>query len=103
MKTRAITTRWLVVAVAVLLTGLVLSGAVLVQAQVGDGYDLTWNTVDGGGGTFSTGGGYSLGGTAGQPDAGVLGGGGYTLDGGFWAGAAAIPYRIYLPLVLRNG
>jgi len=34
--------------------------------------------------------------------AGVLSGGGYTLAGGFWGGAAA-PYRVYLPLVLRNG
>jgi len=51
--------------------------------------------------TFSSGGGYTLGGTVGQPDAGVLSGGGYTLAGGFWGGAA-VPYRVYLPLVLRN-
>ena len=36
-------------------------------AQSGDGHDLSWWTVDAGGQTFSTGGGYSLGGTAGQP------------------------------------
>jgi hypothetical protein len=48
-----------------------------------------------------TGGGYSLGGTIGQADAGVLTGGGYTLSGGFWAGAA-IDYRTYLPLTLRQ-
>ena len=70
-------------------------------AQTGGGYDLTWSTVDGGGYTWSEGGGYALGGTIGQPDAGVLSGGGYTLAGGFWAGGAA-QYRIYLPLVLRN-
>ena len=70
-------------------------------AQTGDGYDLTWNTIDGGGYTFSEGGGYSLGGTIGQPDAKVLSGGGYTLAGGFWAGGAA-RYSIYLPLVVRN-
>jgi len=70
-------------------------------AQSGGGYDLTWNTVDGGGYTFSTGGGYTLGGTVGQPDAGALTGGGYTLTGGFWGGAAG-QYRVYLPLVLRN-
>ena len=73
----------------------------VVLAQSGGDYDLTWNTVDSGGGTFSTGGDYSLGGTIGQPDAGVLTGGDYTLGGGFWGGAAA-EYRIYLPLVLRN-
>jgi len=79
-----------------------LAGAALVWAQVGGGYDLTWSTVDGGGGTFSSGGGYSLGGTAGQPDAGVLNGGGYALGGGFWAGGGGILYHIYLPLVLRS-
>jgi hypothetical protein len=78
--------------------------AVPVLAQSGGTYDLSWSTVDGGGYTFSTGGAYSLGGTAGQPDAGLLSGGGYTLAGGFWpGGAVAAPgYLIYLPLVVRN-
>jgi hypothetical protein len=72
-------------------------------AQTGGGYDLTWHTVDGGGGTVS-GGGYTLMGTAGQPDAGdALTGGGYTLVSGFWPGAAVeVKYKIYLPLILRN-
>src|SRR5438067_761347 len=56
-----------------------------VYAQVGRGFDLSWNTIDGGGGTSSTGGQYSLGGTVGQPDAGSMSGGSYQLDGGFWA------------------
>jgi hypothetical protein len=82
---------------------LLLLAAVPVLAQSGGGYDLTWSTVDGGGGTFSTGGGYSLGGTAGQPDAGLASGGTYTLGGGFWSGGAAVAgYRVYLPLVVRN-
>jgi len=73
-------------------------------AQTGDGYDLTWNTVDGGGVTWATGGGYSLGGTAGQADAGVLTGGGYVLGGGFWRGGvmAGLVHKVYLPLVVRN-
>jgi len=70
-------------------------------AQSGGGYDLTWSTVDGGGYTWSEGGGYSLGGTVGQPDAGAISDGSYTLAGGFWGGGL-IPYRINLPLVLRN-
>lgn len=86
------------------LGGLILAAAALLilaaLALATNGYDLSWWTVDGGGYTFSTGGGYSLGGTAGQPDAGLLHGGGYTLGGGFWGGAAV--YRIYLPLVLRG-
>lgn len=55
------------------------------------GYTLNWATVDGGGGTFSTGDGYSLGGSAGQPDAGNLSGGDYTLRSGFWTGATPTP------------
>ena len=45
-------------------------------------------------------GGYSLGGTAGQPDAALWSGDGYALAGGFWAGAV-VEYLVYLPLVLR--
>jgi hypothetical protein len=60
-------------------------------AQVGGGYDLTWNSVDGGGGTSSTGGPFSLGGTIGQPNAGSLSGGAYSLAGGFWPANASTP------------
>lgn len=67
-------------------------------AQSG-GYDLSWFTVDGGGGMWSTGGGYALAGTAGQPDAGVLAGGDYTLSGGFW-GAGGM-YFGFLPVIMR--
>ena len=67
------------------------------------GYDLRWWSVDGGGYTFSTGGGYTLGSTAGQPDAGVLADGGYVLAGGFWPGGTqAARYTIYLPLIVRD-
>jgi len=59
-------------------------------AQAINGYDLSWNTVDGGGGT-SSGGSYELSGTIGQPDAGALSGGGYTLLGGFWGGLLTPP------------
>lgn len=72
------------------------------QADPGASYQLTWWTVDGGGTTFDQDtNSYSLGGTAGQPDAALWSGGGYTLSGGFWAGVAA-EFRIYLPLVLRS-
>ena len=47
-------------------------------------YSLDWWTGDGGGGT-STGDVYTVSGTIGQPDAGTLSGGGYSLTGGFWA------------------
>jgi hypothetical protein len=60
--------------------------------------------VDGGGATFSSGGGYTLSGTVGQPDAGLLVGGELTLGGGFWGGGvlAAMAYDLYLPLAGRG-
>ncbi len=83
----------------ILLMALLLTGRAL--AQPGGGYDLTWHSVDGGGATLSTGGGYALAGTAGQPDAGALSGGGYTLAGGLW-GSRAVECRICLPLIMRR-
>jgi hypothetical protein len=68
------------------------------------GYEIPWFTVDGGGGN-SIGGPYTLSGTAGQPDVGVLSGGTYTVTGGFWVGVAGpMPptFTLYLPLVRRN-
>jgi hypothetical protein len=84
-----------------LLLLLLAPGLVAVRAQSGGPYDLTWSTVDGGGEMYSAGGAYTLGGTVGQPDAGVLEGGAYTLAGGFWGGASAVQ-RLYLPLLLRD-
>jgi hypothetical protein len=83
---------------------LLLATVALASAQGDGGYDLSWWTVDGGGATFNHGGGYTLGGTAGQPEPGLLTGGDYALGGGFWGGgaAAAVKYELYLPLVMRN-
>lgn len=52
-------------------------------------YSIDWYTIDAGGGT-STGGVYSVTGTIGQPDAGRMTGGNYTLEGGFWGIVAAV-------------
>ena len=84
------------------LAALLLLGTTALVLANGPGYTLDRWTVDGGGHSFSEGGGYALGGTIGQPDAGVLSDGDYTLAGGFWGGGGAVQYRIYLPLVLRN-
>ena len=54
-------------------------------AQSSGGYDLSWNTIDGGGGT-SSGDDYVLKGTIGQPDAGAMTGSGFALHGGVWPG-----------------
>jgi hypothetical protein len=84
-----------------LVAGLLLTTAALTSAS--QGYDLSWWTVDGGGGSLGSEGGYSLSGTAGQPDAGLLAGSEYALGGGFWGGGTlAAVYKIYLPLVSRS-
>ncbi len=48
-------------------------------------YELSWSTIDGGGGT-SSGGPYTQTVTIGQPDAAYSAGGYYELLGGFWPG-----------------
>jgi len=88
------------VAVLVVAAILTVSLASVAGAQTGGGYDLTWSTVDGGGGS-SSGGDYTVDGTIGQADAGTHSGGDYTLGGGFWAGFAAALNSIFLPLVSR--
>jgi len=57
--------------------------------------------VIGGGGGHSEATPYALDGTIGQPVVGLASGDGYELCSGFWCGAA-VEYKIYLPLVLRN-
>ena len=92
------TRKALSLAVGLLMSLLMVSVAL---AQSGGGYDLTWWTADGGGSRL-TGSSYVLQGTAGQPDAGALNGGGYSLAGGFWGGgAAASEHNLFLPLILR--
>jgi len=85
----------------ILITVVFLVTTIPVLAQSGGDYDLSWNTIDSGGYTYSSGGVYSVGGTIGQLDAGIMSGGVYTLSGGFWAGYQVIEQRIYLPLILR--
>ena len=54
-------------------------------ASAAGSYGLDWWTADGGGASASTGDGYSLASTIGQPDAGPsMSGGTYSLAGGFW-------------------
>lgn len=47
-------------------------------------FTLDWFTIDGGGGS-SAGGAFAVSGTIGQPDAGAMTGGSYSLTGGFWS------------------
>ena len=57
----------------------------LAQSASAQPFDISWYTIDAGGGT-SAGGAFQLSGTIGQHDAGVMSGGQYTLTGGFWSG-----------------
>lgn len=76
------------VVAAIALTG-------LVSTAGAQDFDLSWHTIDGGGGMFSTGGAFELSGTIGQPDAGPgatgMSGGTFELVGGFWNPIIAIP------------
>lgn len=61
-----------------------LSWACAASASSAQSFTINWFTIDGGGGT-SVGGSYSVRGTIGQPDAGTLSGGNFTITGGFWS------------------
>ena len=65
--------------------GLTLLVVLLFSAGAAMGFEIAWYTVDGGGGT-SSGGSFEMSGTAGQPDAGAMGGESYVLTGGYWEG-----------------
>ena len=53
-------------------------------------FDLSWHTIDGGGGT-STSEVFELSGTIGQHDAGRMTGGEFALSGGFWPASGGAP------------
>ena len=77
---------------------------VVLKAAAAAGYDLSWWSADSGGGT-SIYRGFTLLGLAGQPDAGLMEGGGYSLAGGWLGGGAAPPLPptlpVFLPLLVR--
>ena len=89
------------VLLVLLVSGLLFTTTALTASS--QGYDLSWWTVDDGGGSLSVEGGYSLNGSLGQPDAGALSNNDYMLSGGFWGGGKrTVVYKIYLPLVQRD-
>jgi hypothetical protein len=70
----------------IILTALALAAS---AAQAQTNFTVDWFTIDGGGGV-STGGTYTVNGTIGQPDAGAMSGGPYSVTGGFWAMIGAV-------------
>ena len=79
---------------------LLLAGGGGASAQTGDGFELSWFSIYGGGG-ISTGGAYSLRGTIGQSDAGMMTGGNFQIAGGFW-GLVAPVQAVGAPLLTLN-
>jgi hypothetical protein len=76
------------------------------RGSQGSGYTLSWGTITiGGGSSLAAGadGTYGVSGSAGQLDAGLLAGGGYSLEGGIWHAVPASLYRQFLPLVYPSG
>jgi hypothetical protein len=85
----------------VLLAALLLT-LVLTSLDLASGsYSINWYVIGGGGGPIS-GGGYTINSTIGQPVVGASEGGNYRMETGFWGGALAVEYKIYLPIVLKN-
>lgn len=81
--------------VVMLIATLIVSGAAAVFAQ-SSGYTIEWFSTNSGG--QAAGGVYSWGGISGQPEAGVLSSGAYTLSGGFWQ---KTDFKFHLPIVLQ--
>jgi hypothetical protein len=86
----------LVLSAALLLT-LVLTSLALALGS----YSINWYVIAGGGGPISSIG-YAINSTIGQAAVGRVGNSTYELCSGFWCGALAVEYRIYLPVVLKN-
>ncbi len=89
----------ILLSILVLLIALAESNTII-SAQSGGVYDLTWNTIDGGGTMSASGGTYTLSGTIGQSEAGTMSGGPYTLNGGFWGMVESL-FKLFLPLLRR--
>lgn len=79
---------------------IIISMTAIASASSGGDYELSWWTVDGGGGT-SSGGDYEISATIGQPDAGEMSGGDYSVSGGFWGRFLEELQKIFLPLLMR--
>src|SRR3970040_576348 len=81
-----------------LLAGLAVTGIRAATGELDSGYAISWWTVDSGGGT-SQGGTYTLRGTIGQPDAGRMSGGVFSLTSGFWGRLIDYLTFTYIPIL----
>ena len=83
-----------------LIAALVIMGVFAASAWAADSLAIDWWSVDGGSGT-SSGGTWTLTGSIGEADAGVMQGGAFRLEGGVLASTTSRSYQINLPSVLR--
>ena len=96
--------RWFVISLlAIGLLSLMAWAVVMASDDLADSLSIPWWTADGGGGD-SSGGPYTLRGTAGQPDAGRASGGQYALLGGFWTTAPvqSTGIELFMPMVIGD-
>lgn len=70
----------------------------IVFAQTGDGFDLTWHVISGGGTGPLSGDGFTIDSTLGQTIIGISSGGTNLLEHGFWF---SMPSSTYLPIILK--
>jgi hypothetical protein len=93
--------RWLGAGLAAAAAGALAFDAIF--AQTGGVFDLSWGSIDGGGG-LSTGSGYSLAAVVGQHDAQSSTGGPYRVDGGVLAAEYGPPisHKDYVPNAARD-
>lgn len=95
---------WLVAAlVLVLLATLMLNvttsyAGIEFTAPTATGYEIAWYTLDAGGAQTLTNGAYTLSGTSGQFDAGMLSQTSYAINGGYWVD---IFIQNFLPMILK--
>lgn len=85
---------------ALLVLLLSLAIVVVVAAQTGEGFDLSWNVIGAGGGK-SSGGDYSLEGTLGQTAVDTTSGSGRALTQGFWQEFLSTIYNM-LPFTVKH-
>ncbi|HET6446917.1 MAG TPA: hypothetical protein VFI27_20315 [candidate division Zixibacteria bacterium] len=88
-----------------LLVALVIASILVAAFTVSQSYDIEWWSVDGGGGT-SSGDGFELSGTIGQPDVGQeMNGGSFSVSGGYWntslTDAPQSSFKALLPLLMN--
>ena len=83
-----------------IITVVLLLLAVSMVTAVTSIYNLSWSTVDGGGGISSSEA-YVLMGTIGQADAGPASHGEFSLSGGFLGGGDLSNQKLFLPVVIK--